>query len=482
MIAKKKAELSQILRRIEKLGALHRLRPTQITDGMFDKQREVLRDPSPRKAIVCGRRAGKTTLGARLLQDSAQRNPASGEDESITCYIAPTKNQARRLMWGRLQVVAKKQGLPFEFNSTELIARHANGAQVWLMGADDNRDADRLRGFAFRRVIIDEAQSVGADFEELISEIIEPALADWDGDLVLTGTPSAACCGYFHDASTGKLPDWTTSTWTVLDNSGFPRWRGNPDWQAMAAEWIVEVRNRKGWPEDHPTFQREWLGRWVRDEAGLIYRYQDGRNTYEGQAPTGLKHVIGVDLGFDDAFAVCVLGFDPKKMPDLWEVDGYEKSGQTPSEWAEVLRTFNERYKPERIVVDTGGLGKAITTEFSQRYGLPVQPAQKANKFDFIALVNADFERGSVHLQHGGHLANQAARLQWDEDHKKEDPRFPNHRLDAFLYAWRESRHWLHVEPDFVPDAGSPEYFDRVREAMRQAAVKKTKKKDWWTR
>jgi len=450
--------------------------------GLTDVQRALYGSPAKRKVAVCGRRGGKTTVLNRLLHQAAEANPRQGEDESIIVYIAPTRGQAKRLMWGRLQVTADALGMQYEYNSTELIARHQNGSEIWLMGANDDRDVARLRGFAYRRVVIDEAQAVGATFEDLIDEVLEPALEDWQGDLILAGTPHASCRGYLHDASTGALPGWEAYHWTVLDNRMFPAWRNElDDWKQKAQQWLERLLKRKGWDDHHPTYLREWMGRWVRDDTGLVYHYDRQRNGYDGRIPEGYawRHVLGVDLGHDDAFAMCVWAMSDD-LPDTYQVAEYKRSGLTVSQWAELIKDWQDKYQPVKTVVDTGGLGKAIVEEMRSRHGLTLHAAEKKNKADYIEILNSDFHAARAWLLRDGMLAREMELIQWDEDHKREDPRYPNDLADAALYGWRESKHWTYEPPDDIPTPEDEDYADHVARELRRMRAKKIRRTRRW--
>lgn len=426
-------------------------------------------------------------MDARLAMESIAGNPALAEDESITAFIGPTKNQAKRLIWGRMQTISKQFRLPIVFNATDLIARHSNGAQFWVMGADDDRDVDRLRGFAYRRVIIDEAQAIGADFEDLVDDVLEPALSDYDGDLILTGTPNAACVGFFYRASTGQLLDdegksqWATWKWTVLDNPMFPPWRHDKEnWKAKAEAWLLQKRLKKGWEIDHPSFQREWLAQWIRDDNSIIYKYDPARNTYTTLPRYSYQHVVGIDFGHDDAFAIYVWAFT-EDSPELWGVYGKKAKGKTVSDWAQMIIEVRDQYKPVAMVGDTGALGKAIVKELNQRWGLGIKPAEKSDKYANIEVMNSDFRNGRIHVLIDDPVTDEWLINQWDDTfisdtRKKEDPRFVNDLSDGALYGYREARHWLHVPPDVLPEIGTEAYVDSIANKMKKQRMKEQRR------
>ena len=463
--------------------------------GLFDKQAGVMASQAKYKDLTCGRRGGKTTTLSRAGLDSLQNNPVvGGNDESITPFIGPTKNHAKRLIWGRMQLDAKHFRIPVTFNNTDLIATHENGAQFWVMGADDDRDVQRLRGFSYRRVIIDEAQAIGADFEDLVDQVLDPALADYDGDLILSGTPNAACTGYFYKAATGQLLDdrgrdqWEHWRWTVLDNPYFPLWRGKQDWRKRAERWLEAYRRKKNWPPDHPAFLREWMAMWERDEGGLVVKYNPKRNHFD-ELPKGYhwRHVIGVDLGKGKIarkvqgvpkgnFALNVWAFS-EDLPDVFSVHQFKKAGLEVSDWARIISQAQADFNAVATVADCGALGEAIVADISRRFGIPIRAAEKPSKAAAIDLLNSDLAARHTWVRKDSPLADEWGILQWDEDRRTEDPRFPNDLSDASLYGWREARHWAHVPEPELPPEGTREYSDYVAAELKRLRAKKIAKK-----
>ncbi|MCP4948886.1 MAG: hypothetical protein GY923_15425 [Aestuariibacter sp.] len=442
-------------------------RAAAILLGLFAAQLAYVNDPSKRKVAPAGRRSGKTTGNGRLILKTAEESPQELEEPPRIAFVAPTKGQAKRLMWGRLQTLASHYGCPIKFNGTELIAKHENGCEIWIMGADTAKDIDRLRGFAYVLIIIDESQAIGAHMDSLVDEVLDAALDDYHGTLALTGTPNASCAGFFHDACNleSMAEEWSRHHWTILDNSKFPRWHKAKDWAKCAKAFLANKCKVKKWAPDNPIYLREWLAKWVRDNTGMVYRYDPERNDYDGTLPEGYhwRYILGVDIGYDDAFACEVLAFSDD-LPDVYEIESYHQSMLIPSQWAEKIQELREKYKFEKIMFDTGALGKAIAIEFRQRYEIPVSPAKKVNKFDYIQLLNGDLVDGKIHLLKGGALTGEMSRLQLAENKRVEDRRYPNNCCDSFLYAWREAKHWTY-EPEEEED---PQ--DREERLMMEAA------------
>jgi hypothetical protein len=407
-------------RRLRIQARVSHAEPVNPLAGCFDKQLAFILDPARRKAAICGRRAGKTHSMIRYMIKVAK-----SRSKALVIYIGITRRTAKDQIWEPLEEANRQLGLGAKFNKTDLVMTFPNGSRIQIYGADKKDQIEKLRGFAFDLVVLDEAGSYGAHFASLIEDVIEPGLEDYQGTLVMVGTPVPAC----------------------------------------NATWI-----------------RNYGGRWIQDSTGLVYHYDSERNHFDKLPDlVGFQHVLGVDLGFDDSFAVSALAFHEDR-PDLWHVDEFKASELIPSKWAEILGKFVEQYNPLKIMVDTGGLGKAICEEFRQRYGLPVEPAQKQAKFDFQKLLNADLETGRLWIRKNTKTVEEMLALQWDEDHRKEDPRFDNHLCDSTLYGWREAFHWTHRVESVRLKPGEPGFADQEADDMEREAMEEFEdgNQGWW--
>lgn len=418
----------------------------------FDRQLAFIRSPARRKAAFCTRRAGKTESAAAYIYDAAERN-----SDTIIYYVAITRQRAVELMWKPLKSFNARFALGGRAHETLATIFMPNGAEVRLTGADKLKEADKKRGDKCSLVLIDEAQMYPPEvMAALVDDIFGPTLEDVQGTIVIMGTPGVVCAGYWYDVTRNesdasraqRAPGWDVHEWSVLDNPHMAHMR----------ERLPEIKRERGWTDDTPTFNREWLGRWVNDASALFYSYAEDRNAYTTLPERNdWRHVIGVDLGFDDAFALVVWAFSPR-LRELYAVHVYKKSGLMPSQWAQIIDEANETYSPVRVVVDAGGLGKAFVEEMRARNRLPVEPAEKKNKKAYVQLLNDDLRAGRVFVPAASDLAQEWRMLPKDpDDPEAEDPRFPNHCSDAALYGWREARHWMGSAPKPEPEPGSRE-------------------------
>ena len=461
-----------------------------ILAGLFPQQLALVNDPARRKAALCGRRAGKTTGMGSYLVKVAEENP-----ECVVVYIALSRSSAKRLMWPILRRLNRKlyvnKGLAeIEFNNTDLTATFPNGSQVWLTGANDEDDIDKLRGDKYKLVVIDECASFGQHLAALIEEVLDPAVAEVDGTIVMTGSPSVICVGPFYTATTATGGEWSRHHWTMLDNPMYEAWKGKPDWRERAKAALAAKRASKGWSETNPIYIREWMGEWVASDAGLVYHFDKDKNTYT-RLPTGWEfsdfhYILGLDLGYRDptAFVVCAYAED---LPDLYVVEEFSKPGMIPSEIEAKIRELDSHYHFIRMVADTGGLGKSIVEGFTRK-GLPLIAAEKTRKFEFIELMNGDMADGHIKAPPGSELVKQwksvrlvDSRSGEPEDEKarggmgyrpKENDADPNDLVDACLYAFREAYHWLYrAPPPPPPPVDSLDWYKHEAARMRKDAL-----------
>ena len=99
-------------------------------------------------------------------------------------YIAPTYSQAKKIAWDYLKFYTEK--IPgTKWNESELRCDFGiNGARITLLSSEN---PDSIRGIYLDGCIIDEAAMIS---ENLINEVITPALSDRKGFMILVGTPN----------------------------------------------------------------------------------------------------------------------------------------------------------------------------------------------------------------------------------------------------------------------------------------------------
>jgi hypothetical protein len=305
---------------------------------------------------------------------------------------------------------------------------------------------------------------------ELVDEVIAKRLFDYAGRLRLIGTPGPVPVGYFYDCA--RSDQWSHHHWTMFDNPWLPKKSGQTHQQILQREL-----ERKGVSVDDPAIQRECFGVWSKDDNALVFRYNEGINDYEAiPEETNWTYVVGVDLGYEDADAIAVIGWHQNAQV-AWLVEESIKTKQGITDLAKEIERVVHTYNPDRIVMDTGGLGKKIAEEIQRRYGLPIIAAEKVRKFEFIELLNDAMRTKRFYAKKNSRFAQDCMLVQWDRDAPYGVPRildsYHSDICDAVLYAFREAYHWLWEAPPPAVHPNTPEWFAREVKQMEEAALKR---------
>jgi len=153
---------------------------------------------------VAGRRFGKTFLagvylGLEALKDRNERGYTLGPENGVF-YIAPTFDQAKRLMWRRLRAFLgyeKSGGFIRSENINDGYFELINSRRIYIKGADNE---DSLRGEGYSFVVLDEYADMKA---HVWHDIIDPALMDVEGGALFIGTPKGK--NHFYKLFIGAL-------------------------------------------------------------------------------------------------------------------------------------------------------------------------------------------------------------------------------------------------------------------------------------
>ncbi len=417
----------------------------------FPEQLAFIQDPARFKIADCSRRAGKTVGIAADLINTAQMFP-----KLASLYITLSRLNAKRILWRDLCAINSEHGLGFKTNESELTMTAPNGHIIYLSGAKDKTEIEKYRGFPLKKIYIDEAQSFRPYIAELVDDVLAKSLYDYNGSLSLTGTPPPIPVGYFHDCVNN--PQWSRHSWTMFQNPWIKAKSGREP-----MDLALEDCKRMGVSLDDPRIQRECFGKWSIDHTSLVFKYDEGRDHYDALPEARRwEYVIGVDLGFDDADAIAVVGW-AEHAPQAYLIHEDVARKQGITELAAKLERLIRQYNPVAVVLDTGGLGKKIAEEIRKRYSLPIRAAEKARKFEYIELLNDAMRTARFFAKRDSVFAQDARLVEFDRDKSNGDrmvisEAYHSDICDAVLYAFRESQHWLHEPAIVLPKVGSKEW------------------------
>jgi PBSX family phage terminase large subunit len=448
-----------------------------LENSLHPFQKTFLESPKKKKLARCSRRAGKTHLAAVGLISAAINN-----DNLLVPYITLSIKNARRIVWTTLREIERTWAFGMEFLENSLTVRFPNGSQIIMGGCEDASGIEKFRGPKYALCVIDEAQSIKSSILAiLINDILEPACLDLNGSIWMFGTPGAGASGFFYDANCLEMKQkaWESHAWTLLDNPHLPG----------AQAWLDRKIIENSWSVTDATYRREYCGEWVRDENSLVYQFNKIRNLCEELPDVDFHYALGVDLGFIDSTAFVVVGWSDS-APETYVLEVSKFTHLTSDDIGKKIKWLDGEYEFERIVADTGGLGKMVVEEMSKRFSLNILPAQKRAKHDHIELLNSDFKKGKLQIydtEENQLLIDELELLEWDLNERTKG-RFiersdcENHACDAMLYVWRESLAFLHQSETFQPLLGSDEWY-KAEEAKMEAAAEAKVVGDvgnWW--
>jgi len=449
----------------------------EIAASCFGPQLAFVKDDSRLKVAECSRRAGKSGGLGRWLFEGALIMP-----ETVQLYLGITRKSAKRIIWPILKKIDRDWRLGCEFKSGDLVVALRNGSEIHIAGCPDASMVDTFRGTPYFRIVVDEGDSFPPSYSgALIDEALIPSTIDYAGSVALAGTPGVAPVGYMYEASTGKIEGWSCHHWTLFDNPHLPRARA--DVEAMI--------KRRGWTWDHPTVQREYLGRRTADMSMLVYgSYSDSLLRDHGPRPEDgpWRHVLGLDFGTSEdreSMAYSVVAYS-ETTPHAWVRETRGESGGTPATCAATIAELDARYHFDSIMGDPGDLGAEFIRDLGERYRIGVTPAEKSNKRGTIELINGDMKAGLLLFERSKTtgVVGEMKILPWADDTRAyEKKKVPNHHCDATLYAWRKARPYDAVEVREGPKEGSEEW-SAAREAEIERnlikAAKRKRKGRWW--
>jgi hypothetical protein len=446
-----------------------------ILGELFDRQQDVAKawlGGLRFIALCCSRRAGKTQLLARMI---ALALLASGRNEWVV-FTARTLQIARNIVWAELVALNERHQFGWKMLEHEGSISTASGAQFRLVGIDDKAAIEKVRGNKYRLVILDEASTYQEHLKRLINDAFRPGLGDLGGTLVLSGTPGYVCAGYWHEAATGKL-HYRTWHWTLRENPFFP------DPEAELAAVLAENK----WTEDEPTYRREYLGLWINDGDSLVFGgYDPLRNKREAPAFNPARWIVtmGLDYGTQkDPSAIVVLG-TPKGDDATYVLYARKHHKLLPDELSAEVRSVVERFKPDRAVGDSGGLGAPYVEEWNRRHavdaGISVLPASKSDKLASTELVNGAFRSSKLFITPDAvELEGEVLYLPWfDTNRTKSHPAYEDHCSDAARYAFKEHTGYVWVtKPE--PEQPPHEKWSTV-DQRKERNRKKQRANEWW--
>jgi len=440
-----------------------------------------LADESPIRVLFTPRRQGKSIVLA--LNEIAA---VDGKPGSYALYLTKTRANAKLVHWPTLKNVCERTGRKYNANESDLTLTVEGGGTVVLGGMDKLRDLESKRGLTFLAADIDECGAhVSAVFEYAWGDILEPMTFDHGGIISFAGTPGPTLAGLWYRLTT---PDIHPPGVDGNPQISLHRWHGGinpfvPDWEAKLAALL----KRRGWTEDNPTFVREYLGRWCRDDGVLVFPFSVEKNSVPGlptKTKTGLeidprrwRFAIAVDPGYVDECGFAILAAHPQLAREyVVRTERQDKliADQVAKHIRRLVAWLSSTYGtpigdgkygpvPYQLVMDTGGLGKEYAEVCKRKYALPVEAADKRDKAANVRIVRDELISGRLNVLEGEQndaIREEWAVLGWDKRKEVPEDGQTDHASDAVCYGHRKLRSERQTEADPPPPVGTKEHWD----------------------
>lgn len=352
----------------------------------------LFRDKKHRIFLQCGRKWGKTEFVLYTLTRWAALNP-----DSTCSYFAPTRKDAKSIVWDRLKRFIPKEflldGNPERaFKEQELVVRLWNGSKITVDGTDNENSG---RGIEPHVVVYDEYK----DFKKGFHESMEPNLEVYDAPIIFIGTPPDHENQFTEMAETVKA-----------DPDGFylelPSREGPVYGSERGMRKLEKIKQECAMRGDLAYFIREYEGRFVLGGAGAVFPMWDRK--HHVRPDEDIREELRKDMGklqwlsFNDpgstsVFANLTVAFNPFSkrlylLGELYESDPMETT--TRRIWPRIEALALKWYPNSNFLSDDWrrGYDEAavwFALEVADGFGAGLEPTNKklAEKENGLSLI-----------------------------------------------------------------------------------------------
>ncbi len=304
-------------------------------------------------------------------------------------------------------------------NAKDKVIELTNGSTI-RMGSINQ--VDSCVGRSYDLIIFDEAAL--ADGKEAFNVALRPTLDKDNSKALFISTPRGKnnwFAEFFNRGFTDEFPEWASIRATFRDN---PR---------MSESDISEARKSMS-------------------EAEFKQEYEADFNTYEGQIwnfnheqcienleeldTSKMDIFAGLDVGYRDPTAFCVLGYD-WDSEKYYLLDEYLDAEKTTEQHATEIRRLMEKWEIDYIFIDSAA--QQTRFDFAQNYDITTTNAKKS-VLDGIAHVAGIVDNDNLLVdQRCKESLSCLDQYQWDPNPNlaREKPKhnMASHMADALRYA-----------------------------------------------
>lgn len=425
--------------------------------GSFPLQESFCRDPSRYRALMCARQAGKSTSAAICAISTAWRFSRCSVlitglvmESARKSFEATIDDLLEKLPLSSFLPVTKKGSLTYSF---------PNGSNIVIKGASTGGvlRVQRFKGTKYKLAIVDEPQGFpDVLLDDLVNEVLLPALDTQRGDLILCGTPGFGTETYWHhivhstpeERLTHDGLQWSNWNWSRFDS---------PFVRDQTEERMEMLSQTDPAVLEDPRFRREFLGIWDnRDHGERIFNIAPHNLCVElpewaSMPRWHVKTLLGMDFGSVDAsaFVVCRYSIYDEK---LYIIHCEQHTKMLTDDVFDKARELITEFDVDAWVGDSGGLGKMLVetliVKLDNTENIAVDKRKKSMQ---QCMLNSELRKGKIAFapQPFRVLSAEWQNIVWDPELYKlgeleelERRGVPNHLSDATRYVWTAADHY----------------------------------------
>ena len=331
------------------------------------RQREIALDDARFKVAACGRRFGKTRLGAALCIMTAGGGGRAW-------WVAPTYPVAS-VGWRLIHRMAR-QVPGTVIRQGDRMVTFPNGGEIQVRSADN---PDSLRGEGLDFVVMDECAFIQ---EDAWQEALRPALSDRKGRAMFISTP--------------KGRNWFWRLWQKCLDDHDHEWRG---WQLPTSDnpYIdrAEIESaRQSLPER--IFNQEYLAQFLDDAGGVFRRVTEAATAAPLDAPLPRHtYIAGVDVADAADFTVVTI-LDATSREQVY-LDRFNRVGYEALE--DRLHAAYRRFNVQTMIIESNSIGQPVIDHLASR-GMSIVGfhTSAASKTPLIQSLQSAFEHGTIRI------------------------------------------------------------------------------------
>lgn len=379
--------------------------------------------------FVCAaisRRQGKTYI-ANIIGQCVALVPGSN-----VLIMSPNYNLSM-ISWDLQRMFIKHHQIEVEKdNAKDRVIILENGSTI-RMGSVNQ--VDSCVGRSYDLIIFDEA-ALTSEGEDAFNVSLRPTLDRDNARAIFISTPRGKTnwfAKFFDRGFSDEFPQWCSIKAT---------WRDNP---RMAAEDVLEARkamSEKEFEQEYEASFNSFEGQiWSLEEDQIVdpdLKNEEGEWVYPAFHPgeMDLDMVAGLDLGFRDSTAMCVIAYD-WKGGNFYIVDEYHDSGKTTSGYAKEIKALIDKWDIDYTYIDSAA--QQTKFDFVTEYDIATINAKKS-LLDGIGYVASLADNNRIFVsKHCKHVLAAFDAYRWDPNPNlvKEKPLHDqaSHMADAIRYA-----------------------------------------------